>query len=108
MDASLKKVNSSPFPKVTVTVTLCISVDHFCLILLRGGARLDTRSFSLFRFPLRIVAARPVMFSGVSWTVKSEPLRRRKHLPMYCGPNEPLRNMPSPPKMQLAHSIISP
>lgn len=49
-----------------------------------------------------------LLFSGVSWTLKSEPLLRRKHLPMYCGPNEPLRNMPSPPKMQLAHSIISP
>ena len=55
-----------------------------------------------------LLAASPVMFSGVSWTLKSEPLLGRKHLPMYCGPNEPLRNMPSPPKMQLAHSIISP
>lgn len=50
----------------------------------------------------------PVMFSGVTWTLKSEPLLGGQHLPMYCGPNEPLRNMPLTPKMQLAHSIISP
>lgn len=48
------------------------------------------------------------MFSLVSQALKTEPLLRGQHLPMYCGPNEPLKNMPLPQKNAISTFYYKP